>query len=74
MIQRYSLEIDEYESYMKHDEDGEYVKWNDVKDSVLRKDFCQVKHIVSSYYHREVPCYIHYDCRVCDIYQEKILK
>ena len=71
MTKRYNLCIDEYESFMKEDHNGEYVKYKDVEKILLhnRSHTCAVRHVISSSKLNSVPCYDYQDCSKCDIYQ-----
>ena len=77
MIQRYSLYYDDYKGYdtdMIKDNNGEYVKYEDIKQ-FIRKDLCINKYFVSSTssspHNSSVMCYDRYNCKNCTSFREK---
>lgn len=66
MIKRYSFHIDEYNSSIKEDSNGEYVKYEDVK-SFIKEVTCSNKHFVSSSSNADI-CFEKYTCDICTNY------
>lgn len=64
MIKRYSFHIDEYNSSIKEDNDGEYVKYEDIK-YLLKHESCKNKFFVS-----DIICYKNYGCNNCAHFKE----
>lgn len=70
MIQRYKVSAVNAQTAMTPDNDGEYVRWDDIKSLLPRKELCSARHALSGDKHYAVPCYVHRDCCLCDQYQE----